>query len=146
MSNAFNAAGTHLAGSWRRRTASRDSSCCAYQMFITECVTSQPEACYPWPQKLIDLAPGLRARTCSPSGRISFLQFCPRMFSSYGASRVSLLTKNRVRIHAACLIVHGRIGECVVTSKDRILSLRPAKHVLASPRTVETAFSAAPLL
>ena len=24
-------------------------------MLITECVTSQPEACYPWPQKLIDI-------------------------------------------------------------------------------------------
>ena len=59
---------------------------------------------------------------------------------------MSLLTLYLVRIHAACLIVLGSIGECVVTAKDWILSLIPARHVLASPRTVETAFSAAPLL
>ena len=34
-----------------------------------------------------------------------------------------------VRIHAACLIVHGSIGECVVTAKAGILSLITAKYV-----------------
>ena len=58
-----------------------------------------------------------RARTCSPSGKISFLYFCPRIFS-YVVIRVSLLTLYQVTFHAACLIVHGSIGECaVVTSK-----------------------------
>ena len=56
---------------------------------------------------------------------------------------MSLLTLYLVRIHAACLIVHGSIGECVVTAKDGILSLITARYALASPRTVETAFSAA---
>ena len=36
-------------------SASHDASCCAHPMLITECVTSQPEACYPWLQKLIDI-------------------------------------------------------------------------------------------
>ena len=44
---------------WFSETAycstSHDSSCCAYQMLITECVTSQPEACDPWLQKVIDV-------------------------------------------------------------------------------------------
>ena len=45
---------------------------------------------------------------------------------------MSLLTLYLVRIHAACLIVHGSIGECAVTSKDAILSLIAARCVLAS--------------
>ena len=44
----------------------------------------------------------------------------------YGVIRVFLLTLYRVRLHAACLSVHGSIAECVVTSKDWILSLRTA--------------------
>ena len=36
-------------------------------------------------------------------------------------------------IYAACWIVHGRIGECVVTAKDGILSFITARYVLASP-------------
>ena len=59
---------------------------------------------------------------------------------------MSLLTLYLVRIRAACLIVHGSIGECVVTAKNGILSLITARYVPASPRIVETAFSAAPLL
>ena len=119
-------------------SASHDSSCIAYQMLITQCIASQPETCYPWLHQLMNIRS--RARTCSPNGRISFLYFCPRIFSS-GVIRVSLLTLYLVRIHAACLIVHGRIGECVVTVKDWILSLITARYVTASPRTVETAFS-----
>ena len=37
----------------------------------------------------------------------------------------------RVRTNAACLIVHGSIGECVVASKDGILDLRTARLVRA---------------
>ena len=121
-------------------SASHDSSCCAYQMLITQCIASQPEACYPWLDMLIDI----RSRTASedliPQWKNLFSVFL------YGVIRVSLLTLYLVRIHAACLIVHGSIGECVVTAKDGILSLITARYVLASPRTVETAFSAAPLL
>ena len=36
------------------------------------------------------LAPGRRPRTCSPNGRVSFLYFCPRIFSN-GVIRVSIL-------------------------------------------------------
>ena len=80
------------------------------------------------------------------SGRISFLYFflCTNLLAR--VVRVSLLTLYRVRSHAACLIVHGSIRECVVTSTTGFSSLRTARCVLASPRTVETAFSAAPLL
>ena len=39
------------------------------------------------------------------NGRISFLCFCPRIFS-YGVTRVSHLTLYLVRIRAACLIVN----------------------------------------
>ena len=42
-------------------SASHDSSYCAYQMLSTECVTYQPETCYPWLHKLIDI----RSRTAS---------------------------------------------------------------------------------
>ena len=70
--------------------------------------------CISW----LTFAPGRRARTCSSNGRISFLYFCPRIFS-FGVIRVSLLTLYLVRIHAACLIVHGSIGERVVTVKRR---------------------------
>ena len=126
-------------------SASHDSSCCACQMLITQCIVSQPEACYPWLQKLVDI----RSRTASedlfPQRKNLFSAFLPRIFS-YGVSRASLLTLYLVRIHAACLIVHGSIGECLVTAKDGILSLITARYVLASLRTVETAFSAAPLL
>ena len=53
---AFNASGTRRAGSWRRRTAGllMTPGCCAHQMLITECVTSQPKACDPLLQQLID--------------------------------------------------------------------------------------------
>ena len=137
---AFIAAGTHLAGPKAAYcSASHDASCCANQMPITECIASQPEACYPWLQKLIG------ENLFTQRQDFFFRYFCPRIFS-YGIIRVSLLTLYQVRIHAACLIVHGSIGECVVTSKDGILSLRTARHVLASPRTGETAFSAAPCL
>ena len=60
--------------------------------------------------------------------------------------RVSLFTLYRVRTGAARLMVHGNIRESGFTSKDGILSLMTAKYVRARPRTVETAFSAAPLL
>ena len=36
-------------------SASHDASCCANQILIAESVTSQPEACYPWLQKLIGI-------------------------------------------------------------------------------------------
>ena len=36
-------------------SASHDSSCCAYQMLITQCVMFQPEVCYSWLQKVIDI-------------------------------------------------------------------------------------------
>ena len=32
-----------------------DANCCAYRMLIIGCVTSQPKACDPWLQKLIDI-------------------------------------------------------------------------------------------
>ena len=83
----------------------------------------------------LTLAPGRRARTCSPSGRISYLYFCPRIFS-YGVIRVSLLTLCRVRTQAGCLVVLGSIGEGVVASKDGILSLRTARNVRARPRAL----------
>ena len=146
-SMAFNAAGTHLAGSWRRRTALLLMTPTAVPIKCSSLSVSRPSqrpvthGCI----SCLTFAPGRRARTCSPSGRISFLYFCPRIFS-YGVIRVSLLTLYIVRIHAACLIVHGSIGECVVTVKYWILSLITARYVQASPRTVETAFSAAPLL
>ena len=71
---AFNAAGHPSC--WFLETAycsaSDDSSCCAYQMLITEGVTSQPEACYPWLQKLIDICSWTGSENLV-SGRISFL-------------------------------------------------------------------------
>ena len=115
-SMAFIAAGTHRAGSWRRRTA-HDSSCCAY--------------------------PGRRARTWSPSGRISFLYFCPRIFS-YSVIRVS--PHIELSENPCCVSDPPRKHRRVCCHFERrILSLRNARYVLASPRTVETAFSA-PLL
>ena len=36
-------------------SAPHDASCCAHPMLISECVTSQLEACYPWLQKLVDI-------------------------------------------------------------------------------------------
>ena len=51
--------------------------------------------------------------------------------------RVSLRTLYLVRTHA---------GESGFTTKDAMLSLTTAKYVRARPRTVERAFSAAPLL
>ena len=69
---------------------------------------------------------------------VAGLIFCTSVHeSSRTDSFVSLFTLYRVRIHATCLIVHGSIGECVVTSKDGILSLRTARYVLASSRTVD---------
>ena len=61
--------------------------------------------------------------------------FCPQIFS-FGVIRVSLLTLYRVRTRAVCLIVHDSIGECAVTSKDWIVSLRPSRYVFRrlSPR------------
>ena len=52
-----NAVGTHLAGSWRRRTALllMTPAAVPIKMLNTEGVTSQPETCYPWVQKLIDI-------------------------------------------------------------------------------------------
>ena len=103
---AFNAAGLHLAGSWRRRTALllMTPAAVPVKMLIT-----------------LAFAPGRRARTCSPSGRISFLYFCPRIFS-YGIIRASSHT----------------------VSRENVSSEHP--YVPASPRTVATPFSAAPLL
>ena len=37
-------------------SASHDANCCANQVLVTEGVTSLPEACYPWLQKLIDIS------------------------------------------------------------------------------------------
>ena len=116
---------------------SHDSSWCACQMLITECVTSHPEACYIFLKKL-DWHWFWTARTCSPCGRIFFLYCCPRILL-HGVIRVSLLTSYRMGSHAA-------FGKCVVTSKNWLLSLRTVRYVLASPRTVETSFSAAPVL
>ena len=130
----FNAACTHLAGSWRH-----DSSCCACQMLITERVTYQPEVCYPWLQKMIDIGSWTTSENLFTQWQDLSPVLRSRIFS-YGIIRVSFHTLCRVRTLAACLIVHGTIDECVVTSKDGILSLRTARFVLASPRIVETAF------
>ena len=93
-------------------------------------------------QKLLDIGSRDERELGQPvAGSLS----CPRIFS-YGVIRVSLLTLYRVRNHAASRIVHGSIGVCVVTSKDGILSWRTARCARARPRTLETAFSTAPLL
>ena len=47
--------------------------------------------------------------------------------SSRTVSCVSLRTLYLVRTHAACLIVHGNIGERVVTPKEATLSLMTAR-------------------
>ena len=116
---AFNAAGTHLC--WFLETAScstsHDSSCCAHQMLITECVTSQPEACYPRLQKLIDIGSWTTSENLFTQWQDLFSRNSVHESSRTG-SFLSLLTLYRVRTHAACLITHGRIGECVVASKD----------------------------
>ena len=91
------------------------------------------------------MAPGRRENTCSPSGKLSFLCFCPQRLS-YGVVRVSLRKLYRVRTHAACLIVQGNIGVSGVKSKEEILVLMTTRYVRASQRTVEIAFSAAPEL
>ena len=121
---ASNASGTHCAISWRRRTARLLMTLAAVPSRCSLLSVSRPNqrpvtqgyGCRSW----LTLAPGRRTRTCSPSGRISVLYFCPRIFSC-GVTRVSLLTLYRVRTHAACLIVHGSIGERVVTSKNGIV-------------------------
>ena len=96
---AFNAAGTHLAGSWRRRTASRDSSCYAYQMLITECVTSQPEACYPWPQKLIDIGSWTASENL-------FTQW-QDLFPVFLSTNLLLVRDLSMRTTYSCHFVHG---------------------------------------
>ena len=117
--------------------------CCANQMLITESVTAQPKTCDPWLQNLVDIGSWAASENL-------FTQWQDLCISVHDSSRtvscVSLRTLYLVRTHAACLIVHGNIGECVVTSKDAILSLMTAKYVRARPRTVETGLSAAPLL
>ena len=111
---------------------------------VTECVTSQPKACYPWLQKLIDT--GSWTELVHPvAGSLACISV--HESSHTGVIRVSLLTLYRVRIQAACLIVHGRIRVCVLSpQKTGFLSLRTASCVQASPRTVETAFSTGPPL
>ena len=116
--------------------ASHDSSCCADQMLITQCIASQPEAGYPWLHKLV----GIHSRTASED---LFPQW-KNLFS------VFLSTNLLVRSHS-CVPSHivPRENPCCVSDrprKDGILSLITFRYVLASPRTVETAFSAAPLL
>ena len=99
---------THLAGSWRRAhcSASHDSSCCAYQMLITECVPSQPEACCPWPQKLIDTSSWMASEDL-------FAQWKNLYF-------VFLSTNLLVRSHS-CVIFHivSRENPCRVSDRPR---------------------------
>ena len=106
---------------WFLKTAycSHDSSCCADQNSLLSVSRPRQRPVTHGCISLLTFAPGRRARTRSPNGRISFLCFCPRIFSC-GVIRVSLLTLYLGRIHAACLIVHGSIGECVVSGKDGI--------------------------
>ena len=98
---AFNAAGTHLTGSWRRRTAlhlitpaavpDRNSSLSVSrpnQRPVTHCCRSS-----------LTLAPGRRARTCSPSGRISFLHSVHESSSHIVSSENPCCVSDRPRKH-----------------------------------------------
>ena len=115
-------------------SASHDSSCSA----------SQPEACYPWLHELIDI----RCKTASDD---LFPQW-KNLFSLF-------LSTNLLERSHSCVPSHivSRENPCCVSDrprkhwvcchcKRRDLSLITARYVPASPRTVETAFSAAPLL
>ena len=117
-------------------SASHDASCCANKMLITECVTSQPETCYPWLQKLIDI----RSWTASEN---LFTQMQDLL-------SVFLSTNHLVRGHS-CVSSHF-----VSSENPCCVSDRPRKHrrvcchfkrldfcLCELPRTVETAFSAA---
>ena len=101
---AFNAAGTYLAGSWRRRAF----SCCANQVLVTECVTSQPEACYPWLQKLIDVG----SWTASENLLTQWQDFFPVFLST------NLLARG-----------HSCVSSHIVSSENpRCVSDRPRQH------------------
>ena len=77
MNMACKASGTHRAGSWRRRTARLLMTLSDVRVKHSSLSVSRQA-----------LAPGRRARTCSPNGGISFLYICPRIFS-YDVMRVS---------------------------------------------------------
>ena len=142
------ASGTQRAESWSvRRTARLLMTPAAVPIRCSSLNLSQPnhKLVTQGRRSWLTLAPGLRDRTCSPRGEISFLYFCPRSFS-YGVKRVPLRTLYRVRTHAACRMVQGNIAVSGVKSNGGILDLMTARYVRASQRTVEIAFSAAPEL
>ena len=100
-------------------STSHDSSCCAHQMLITECVTFQPESCHQRLQKPIDTGSldDERELVHPVAGSLSCISV--HESSRTGSFVWSLLTLYRVRTHVACLIVHGRIGEVCCHFKRR---------------------------
>ena len=100
--------------SWFLETAdcptSHHTSCCAYQMLITECVASQPKARNPWLQALVDIG--------------SWAASEEDLFSRWQDLLPVFLSTNVLVRCQTSLIVHGSIGECVVTPKNGNLSLK----------------------
>ena len=116
---AFIAAGTHLAGSWRRRTALLLMTPAAVPVRCSlPTVTSQPKACYTWLLKLIDIGSWASSENLFTQWHDLF----PALFvheASRTVSYLSLLTLYRVRTHHC--VSDCPQQQCVVTSGDGFL-------------------------
>ena len=88
-------------------------------MLITECVTAQPKARIPWVKILVDIGSWAASQNLFTQWLDLFLVFLSTNLVmwfdvSVPAHIISCETQ------AACLMVHGNIGESGFTSKDAI--------------------------
>ena len=99
-------------------SASHDSSCCAEQMLITECIASQPEAGYPWLHKLVDIR--------SKTAREDLFPQWKNLFSVFLSTSLLVPSHSCVPCH-----IVSRENPCCVSDRPR----KPLVNVLSMQKT-----------